>query len=60
MTENKVNEIICADDDITVNSFKSSVNPLLQFGTVAQKEVGEIEKNYKINLDLNLGDSIMS
>jgi hypothetical protein len=31
---------------------------LLQFGTVAQKKVGEIEKNYKINLDLNLGDSI--
>ena len=26
--------------------------------TVAQKKVGEIEKNYKINLDLNLGDSI--
>jgi hypothetical protein len=23
-----------------------------------QKKVGEIEKNYKINLDLNLGDSI--
>jgi hypothetical protein len=22
------------------------------------KKVGEIEKNYKINLDLNLGDSI--
>jgi hypothetical protein len=31
---------------------------LLQFGTVAQKKVGEIEKNYKINQDLNLGDSI--
>ena len=57
-TENKVNEIICADNDITVNSFKCSVHPLLQFGTVAQKKVGEIEKNYKINLDLNLGDSI--
>ena len=59
-TENKVNEIICADNDITVNSFKCSVHPLLQFGTVAQKKVGEIEKNYKINLDLNLGDSIKS
>ena len=57
-TENKVNEIICADNDITVNSFKCSVHPLLQFGTVAQKKVGEIEKNYKINLYLNLGDSI--
>jgi hypothetical protein len=44
-TENKVNEIICADNDITVNSFKCSVHPLLQFGTVAQKKVGEIEKN---------------
>jgi hypothetical protein len=41
-----------------VNSFKCSVHPLLQFGTVAQKKVGEIEKNYKINQDLNLGDSI--
>ena len=57
-TESKENEIICADNDITVNSFKCSVHPLLQFGTVAQKKVGEIEKNYKINLDLNLGDSI--
>jgi hypothetical protein len=57
-TENKVNEIICADNDITVNSFKCSIHPLLQFGTVAQKKVGEIEKKYKINLDLNLGDSI--
>jgi len=57
-TKNKVNEIICADNDITVNSFKCSVHPLLQFGTVAQKKVGEIEKNYKINQDLNLGDSI--
>ena len=58
-TENKVNEIICADNDIlVVNSFKCSVHPLLQFGTVAQKKVGEIEKNYKINQDLNLGDSI--
>jgi hypothetical protein len=35
-TENKVNEIMCADNDITVNSFKCSVHPLLQFGTVAQ------------------------
>jgi hypothetical protein len=52
-TENKVNEIICADNDITVNSFKCSVNPLLQLGTVAQWKVGEIEKNYKINQDLN-------
>ena len=41
-----------------MNSFKCSVHPLLQFGTVAQKKVGEIEKNYKINQDLNLGDSI--
>ena len=57
-TENKVNEIICTDNDITVNSFKCSVHPLLQFGTVSQKKVGEIEKNYKINQDLNLGDSI--
>ena len=57
-TENKVNEIICADNDIIVNSFKCSVHPLLQFGTVLQKKVGEIEKNYKINQDLNLGDSI--
>ena len=57
-TENKVNEFICADNDIIVNSFKCSVHPLLQFGTVAQKKVGEIEKNYKINQDLNLGDSI--
>ena len=56
-TEKKVNEIICADD-ITVNSFKCSAHPLLQFGTVAQKKVGEIVKNYKINQDLNLGDSI--
>jgi hypothetical protein len=48
------------DNDITVNSFKCLVNPLLQCGTVAQKKVGEIEKNYKINLDLNLGDSIKS
>jgi hypothetical protein len=46
-TENKVNEIICADNDITVNSFKCSVHPLLQFGTVAQKKVGEIEKKLK-------------
>ena len=59
-TESKVNEILCADNDITVNSFKCSVHPLLQFGTVAQKKVGEIEKNYQINLDLNLGDSIKS
>ena len=57
-TENKVTEIICADNDITVNSIKCSVQPLLQFGTVAQKKVCEIEKNYKINQDLNLGDSI--
>ena len=57
-TENKLNEIICIDNDITVNSFTCSFHPLLQFGTVAQKKVGEIEKNYKINLDLNLGDSI--
>ena len=57
-TENKVNEIICADNDISVNSFKCSVHPLLQFGTVAQRKVGEIEKNYKINQDLNLRDSI--
>ena len=41
-----------------MNSFKCSVHPLLQFGTVAQKKVGEIEKNYQINQDLNLGDSI--
>jgi hypothetical protein len=40
------------------NSFTCSFHPLLQFGTVAQKKVGEIEKNYKINQDLNLGDSI--
>jgi hypothetical protein len=58
-TENKVNAIICADNDITMNSFKCSVHPLLQFGTVAQRKVGEIEKNYKINQDLNLGDSIV-
>ena len=58
-TENKVNAIICADNDITRNSFKCSVHPLLQFGTVAQRKVGEIEKNYKINQDLNLGDSIV-
>ena len=57
-TENNVNEIICIDNDITVNSFTCSFHPLLQFGTVAQKKVGEIEKNYKINQDLNLGDSI--
>jgi hypothetical protein len=57
-TENKVNEIICVDNDITVNSFKCSVHPLLQFGTVTQRKVGEIEKNYKINQDLNLGDYI--
>jgi hypothetical protein len=48
--ENKVNEIIYADNDITVNSFKCSVHPLLQFGTVAQKKVGEIETNRKIYL----------
>jgi hypothetical protein len=28
------------------------------FGTVTQQKVGEIEKIHKINLDLNLGDSI--
>ena len=39
-TENKVNEIICADNDITVSSFKCSVHPLLQFGTVSTKESG--------------------
>jgi hypothetical protein len=39
----------------TVNSFKCSVHPVLQFGTVAQKKVDEIEKNYKINQHLNLG-----
>ena len=43
-TENKVNEIMCADNCITVNSFKGSVHPLLQFSTVAQRKVGEIEK----------------
>jgi hypothetical protein len=57
-TENKINEISCEENNITVNSFKCSFHPLLQFGTVAQKKVGEIEKNYKINQDLNLGDSI--
>jgi hypothetical protein len=43
-TENKVNEIMCADNYITVNSFKCSVHPLLQFSTVPQRKVGEIEK----------------
>ena len=51
-TENKVNEIICADNYITVNSFKCAVHPLLQFSTVTRRE------SYKINQDLNLGDSV--
>ena len=41
-TENKVNEIICADNDITVNSFKCSVHPLLQFGTVQGFQSGPV------------------
>ena len=41
-TENKVNEIICADNDITVNSFKCSVHPLLQFGTVQGFQSGSV------------------
>jgi hypothetical protein len=43
--ENKVNDIMCADNYITVNSFTYSVHPLLQFTTVPQRKVGEIEKN---------------
>jgi hypothetical protein len=35
---------MCADNYITVNSFKCAVHPLLHFGTIAQKKVGEIEK----------------
>jgi hypothetical protein len=42
---------------VNLNSFTSSFHPLLQLGAVAQKKVGEIEKNCKINQDLNLGDS---
>jgi hypothetical protein len=38
---------MCADDYITVNSFKCAVHPLLQFGRVAQKKVDEIEKGKK-------------
>ena len=41
-TENKVNDIICADNDITVNSFKCSVHPLLQFGTVQGFQSGSV------------------
>ena len=48
-TENKVNKIMCADNYITVNSFKCSVHPSLQFSTVPQRKVGEI-KNKTIKL----------
>ena len=48
---------MCADDYITVNSFKCSVHPLLQFGRVAQKSGWNREK-LQINQDLNLGDYI--